>query len=61
MTTQKFSEGQSVTVLPSRYNSNARGSFDIIRVLPKEYGMHQYRIKSAHDGQIQVVMECEIV
>ncbi len=49
-----------VKLIPSPYIRNSQGEFEILRVLPEEHGMHQYRIKSATDGVVRVVMESEI-
>ena len=59
--TGKFQAGQTVTVIPSPYLSNAQGDFNIVCVFPPEYGMHQYRIRSIINGRLHVVMESEIV
>ena len=60
MTAHKFSAGQKVKLIPSPYIRNSQGDFEILRVLPEEHEMHQYRIKSATDGVVRVVMESEI-
>jgi hypothetical protein len=56
----KFQAGQMVKLIPSPYIRNSQGEFEILRVLPEEHGMHQYRIKSTADGVVRVVMESEI-
>ena len=61
MNAHKFQAGQTVTVIPSPYILNAQGVFNIEFVLPEEYGMHQYRIRSITDGHLHLVMESEIV
>ncbi|HZS82247.1 MAG TPA: hypothetical protein VFA50_05220 [Stellaceae bacterium] len=60
MPDHKFKAGQTVRILPSRYITGAQGSFKIIRLLPAERGMNQYRIKSSVDGHERVVMEHEL-
>ena len=60
MTKQKFKAGQTVTVVQSAHILNARGNFRILCALPEERGVQQYRIKSAIDGHVRVVMESEI-
>jgi hypothetical protein len=60
MTEHKFNLGQRVKLIPSAYIRNAHGEFEILRVLPEEHGMYQYRIKSITDGVVRVVMESEI-
>jgi hypothetical protein len=61
MATHKFNIGQMVRVIPNSYISDAQGKFDVVSVLPEEHGMHQYRIKSATDERVHVVMETELV
>ena len=56
----KFQAGQMVKLIPSPYIRNSQGEFEILRVLPEEHGMHQYRIKSTTDGVVRVVLESEI-
>lgn len=60
MMAHKFKAGQTVRVVPSRYMSEARGSFKIVRLLPTEHGVNQYRIKSTTDGHERVVTESEV-
>jgi hypothetical protein len=60
MMTHKFSPGQTVRLIPSPYIRDSQGNFEILRVLPEEHGIHQYRVKSATDGVVRVVMESEI-
>jgi hypothetical protein len=60
MKAPKFKSGETVTVVASRYMSNAHGRFTVERRLPEEHGEIQYRIKSVTDGHSRVVMECEI-
>jgi hypothetical protein len=60
MVVQKFETGQTVKLIPSPYIRNHQGEFEILRVLPEEHGMYQYRIKSITDGVVRVVMESEI-
>jgi hypothetical protein len=56
----KFKAGQLVRVLPNHNVSDARGSFKVVRVLPTEHGVNQYRIKSETDGHERVVTESEV-
>jgi hypothetical protein len=60
MVAHKFNPGERVKLIPSPYIRNTQGDFEILRVLPIEYGMHQYRIKSVTDSIVRVVMEAEI-
>jgi hypothetical protein len=61
MTTHKFKAGQSVTVLAARTKTSPSGLFKVVRLLPQERGINNYRIKSTTDGHERVVMEGEIV
>jgi hypothetical protein len=60
MTTHKFKAGQTVTVVPRRYDFNIGGSFTVVRALPEERGNNTYHIRSVIDGHERVVMEGEI-
>jgi hypothetical protein len=60
MIVHKFNPGERVKLIPSSYIRNLQEDFEILRVLPEEHGMHQYRIKSTIDGVVRVVMESEI-
>jgi hypothetical protein len=40
--------------------AGSQGSFQIVRVLPSERGVNQYRVKSTQDGRERVVMEDEV-
>jgi hypothetical protein len=60
MSDHKFKTGETVRVLPSRYMTKAQGSFKVVRQLPAEHGMNQYRIKSSVDGHERVVLESEV-
>jgi hypothetical protein len=60
MTIHKFEAGQSVTVITGRSKTSPNGLFKIVRLLPQERGINQYRIKSTTDGHERVVMEGEI-
>lgn len=60
MIAHKFNPGDRVKLIPSPYIRNSQGEFEILRVLPMEHGMHQYRVKSIVDGVMRVVMEAEI-
>ncbi len=56
----KFSVGQIVRVIPNPNTRDARGAFRVVRVLPTEHGIHQYRIKSETDGHERVVTEGQV-
>ena len=60
MVPYKFKAGQTVKLNPSLYLRNARGDFEIVRAMPEEHGVRQYRVKSVSDGVVRVVTESEI-
>jgi len=60
MPQNKFKPGQTVRVALGSHLAEARGSFKIVRVLPTERGIIQYRIKSDTDGHERVVTEGEV-
>lgn len=60
MTAHKFRTGQTVTIATRRYEETPGGSFSVVRALPTEHGIKQYRIKSNADGHERVVSEAEL-
>jgi hypothetical protein len=60
MELHKFKLGQSVEFVPSDLRLKPLGVFKIVRVLPSERGIQQYRVKSVKDGHERVVMEAEL-
>jgi hypothetical protein len=58
--THKFKAGQKVTLAPSGYGSNRQTNFQVVRPLPSERGINQYRIKSVVDGHERVALESEL-
>lgn len=60
MTAHKFKTGQTVVILARRYEATPRGSFSIVRALPTEHGVRQYRVKCNADGHERVVSEAEL-
>ena len=60
MTVHRFKAGQQVTVAAHRPSGVAGGTFKIIRVLPEERGVWQYRVKSVADGHERVVLESDL-
>ena len=59
MRSHKFKVNQSVELV-SRDFKASRGRFSIVRLMPTEHGVLQYRIKSLVDGQERVVIESEL-
>ena len=58
MQLHKFKVNQSVELVARDLKS--RGRFAIVRLLPTEHGVLQYRIKSLVDGHERVVIESEL-
>ncbi len=56
----KYKVGRSVEVIASALHPRPLGRFEIVRALPVERGIHQYRIKSVLDGHERVVAESEL-
>ncbi len=56
----KFKPGQSVEFVASDLRLTPLGSFKIVRAMPSERGIQQYRIKSDRDGHERVVMEADL-
>jgi hypothetical protein len=56
----KFAVGQIVRVLPSPVTRDVRGNFKVVRILPTEHGVRQYRVKSETDGHERVVSEGQV-
>jgi hypothetical protein len=60
MTTHKFKVGQDVQMIRPGYDSGRLATFRIVRHLPQERGVNQYRIKSVTDGRERVAIESEL-
>ena len=60
MATHKFKAGQQVTVASHRPSGVTGGAFKIIRLMPEERGVWQYRVKSVADGHERVVLESDV-
>jgi hypothetical protein len=57
----KFAIGQTVWFSPHRNeDDSARGLYTIVRLLPEEGRMPQYRIKARVDGRERVVLEDQL-
>jgi hypothetical protein len=61
MTSHKFKVGQNVVMIRPGNDSVRQTTFRIVRHLPQERGVNQYRIKSATDGGERVAIESEPV
>jgi len=60
MAVHKFKAGQQVTVAAHRPSGAAGGAFHIVRLLPEERGVWQYRVKCVADGHERVVLESDL-
>ena len=60
MELQKFKPGQSVELIPNDLRLKSLGMFTVVRAMPNERGIQQYRVKSIKDGHERVVMESEL-
>jgi hypothetical protein len=60
MELHKFKFGQSVEFVASDLRLKPLGLFKIVRVMPSERGIRQYRIQSVMDGHERVVMEGDL-
>jgi hypothetical protein len=57
----KFKTGQSVVYSPNRFEDrSARGLYTIVRPLPDDGGMPQYRIRADTDGHERAVREDQL-
>ncbi len=57
----KFKVGQSVEFAGSTLQPRPLGAFKVVRIMPSERGVLQYRIKSILDGHERMVLESELV
>jgi len=60
MTIHKYKVGQSVEFIASALHPRVLGPFKILRVMPSERGVLQYRVKSVMDGHERMVLESEL-
>jgi hypothetical protein len=56
----KYKQGQSVEIVASDLRLTPLGVFKVVRVMPRERGIQQYRIKSVMDGHERMVMESDL-
>jgi hypothetical protein len=60
--THKFKAKQMVTYTPAGAGGADRNAkFEIVRLLPAERGINQYRLKSILDGHERVALESELI
>jgi hypothetical protein len=61
MSAHKFSIGQSVFLMPSRFQERPKDTrFNIVRLLPESENTCQYRVKCQADGHERVVREDQL-
>lgn len=58
--TPKFELGQSVELAVGPHRLSPLGRFEIVRLMPAEHGLRQYRIRSLTDGHERMVVEPEL-
>ena len=57
----KFRVKETVTYSPAMLGGAHRNvRFEIVRLLPTERGIHQYRVRSLVDGHERVALESEL-
>jgi hypothetical protein len=56
----KFQVGQSVDLIPSIVRRAAKGTYEIIRLIPDSDDDPQYRVKSAAEPHERVVPESQL-
>jgi len=56
-----FSVGQSVELLPGRYDGDVpRGAYTVLRLLPNDGTDREYRVRNQRDGHERVVRESQL-
>ena len=61
MSTHKFAVGQTVRFTPDLgQDSTGPRSFKVVRLLPEEASILQYRVKSQSDGHERIVREDQL-
>ena len=61
MNAPKYAVGQTVRFSPDRRQvSSARGQFKVVRLLPEDASVFQYRVKSQADGHERIVREDQL-
>ncbi len=61
MAARRFKVGQHVSLTQNnRVGEMREGAFTVVRPMPEERGVYQYRVKSAKDGHERVVQESEL-
>jgi hypothetical protein len=60
MPSHKYAAGRKVQFGPRELHLSSPGQFEIVRAMPIEHGILQYRIKSLKDGHQRIVMESDL-
>ena len=60
MPSHKYAAGRKVQFVANDLRRSLPGQFEIVRVMPIEHGIVQYRVKSLKDGHQRVVMESDL-
>ena len=60
MKDHKFKVGQKVTLGADLYDPSRQTHFEVVRLLPAERWINQYRLKSVGDGHERVAMETDL-
>ena len=61
MPLHSFAVGQSVELVPGRYDGSAPGGiYTVVRQLPNDATDREYRVKNVRDGHERVVRESQI-
>ncbi len=56
----KFKLGQAVELVGTNIRLKPLGRFEIVRLMPTEQGVRQYRIRSLTDGHERMALEAEL-
>lgn len=56
----KFKLGQSVELVAGPHRLSPLGRFEVVRLMPSEHGLRQYRIRSLVDGHERMAVETEL-
>jgi hypothetical protein len=61
MAAHSFTIGQSVDLVPGRFDGNVpRGLYTVQRLLPNDGADREYRVRSTRDGHERVVRESQL-
>ena len=56
----KFKLGQAVELVGGNVHLKPLGRFEVVRLMPTEHGLRQYRIRSLTDGHERMALEAEL-